>query len=103
VTANEFLYDLHPDPVISFFDPLILRRRPGATCASGPRRHRVGDRRRGHVRRRPGEHLLRAGTAYQRYEAEGRDWTRHGSRTGSASRKALPWRFALEVVGSYSC
>src|SRR5262249_37939127 len=45
---------------------------------------------------------LRAGTEYQRYQAEGRDWSRHGSHTWIGVTQALPWHFVLDVLGSYS-
>jgi tetratricopeptide (TPR) repeat protein len=99
VTANEFEYDLDPDPVVAFFDPplaqrfLRFRNRDGIEYETGVE---------GTFAVIPASTSLRAGTSYQRYEAEGRDWTRHGSRTWVGVTQALPWRFALDLLGSYT-
>jgi tetratricopeptide (TPR) repeat protein len=102
VTANEFLYHLRPDPVVAASGPtgpavaerfLRFRNRDGIEYETGVE---------GIFALVPGSTSLRAGTAYQRYEAEGRDWTRHGSRTWIGVTQALPWKFVLDVSGSYT-
>ena len=45
---------------------------------------------------------LRAGSAYERYEAEGRDWSHHGWRSWVGLNQPLPADFRFEVEGSYT-
>ncbi len=102
LTANEFLYNLHPDAVVAASGPagpfiadrfLRFRDRDGIESETGVE---------GTFAVVPASTSLRAGTAYQRYWAEGRDWTRHGSRSWVGLTQALPWRFVLDVDGSYT-
>jgi tetratricopeptide (TPR) repeat protein len=96
---NDFLYRIAPDPVIqSFSVPLSeqvrrYRNRDGLESETGLE---------GRFALVPGSTSLRAGTAYQRYWAEGRDWSFNGSRTWIGATQALPWHFVLDVLGSYS-
>lgn len=104
---NEFLYRIRPDPVIAAFDdptdpfdgPLLaervrhLRNRDGLESETGVE---------GSFAVVPDSTSLRAGTAYQHYWAEGRDWDRQGSRSWIGVTQALPWRFALDLSGSFT-
>jgi tetratricopeptide (TPR) repeat protein len=96
--VNDFLYHVQPDPVVASFSvPLSesfvrFRNRDGVESETGIE---------GNFALVPGSTSLRAGTAYQRYWAEGRDWSRNGSLTWVDVTQALPWSLVLEVVGRY--
>ncbi len=99
VNVNDFLYRIRPDPVIESFDLGLsewvrhLRNRDGVENETGVEASFAVV---------PDSTSLRAGTAYQRYWAEGRDWSRHGSRSWIGATQALPWHFVLDLVGSFS-
>jgi tetratricopeptide (TPR) repeat protein len=99
VNANNFLYNINPDPVIASIDPVRaqgyvgFRDRDGIESETGVE---------GTYALVPASTSLRAGTAYSRYEAEGRDWTRHGVRTWVGATQQLPWSFVGELLGSYT-
>ena len=44
---------------------------------------------------------MRAGSSYDRYESEGRDWDRHGSHTWVGLVQGLPLDFVFELTGSF--
>ena len=99
VFANDFLYNLDRDPEVAVSaGPAVadrfrrFRNRDGVEYDAGVE---------GRFALLAGRTTLRAGSEYQRYESEGRDWEYHGSRTWLGVTQALPWRFVLDVVGSY--
>ncbi len=94
---NDFLYSIDPDPVIrSFSVPLServrrFRNRDGLESETGVEsRFAVV----------PGSTSLRAGAAYQRYWAEGRDWSHNAVRGWVGATQALPAHFVLDLLGS---
>jgi hypothetical protein len=91
LNVNDFLYHLHPDPPEDQF--VRFRNRDGIESETGVE---------GGFALVPGSTSLRAGAAYSRYEAEGRDWDRHGLRTWVGATQQLPWRFVLDVLGGYT-
>lgn len=100
VNVNDFLYRIRPDPEIARIGgvPLAesvrhLRNRDGVESETGVE---------GSFALVPDSTSLRAGTAYQRYWAEGRDWSRHGIRSWVGATQALPWRFVLDLSGSFT-
>ncbi|HKA15716.1 MAG TPA: tetratricopeptide repeat protein [Myxococcota bacterium] len=99
VMANDFRYHLKPDPVVAVAaGPATaerfrrFRNRDGVEYAAGVE---------GRFAVVPASTTLRAGSEYQRYESEGRDWEYDGSRTWIGVTQALPWRFVFDVLGSY--
>src|SRR5262249_24985450 len=84
---NDFKYRILTDPVVASFDPVFAERirrfqnRDGLESETGVE---------GTFAVVPGRTVLRAGTAYQRYWSEGRDWDRNGSRTWIGATQALP-------------
>ena len=100
VNVNDFLYRIRPDPVIEVVAGIPVseqvrrfRNRDGVESETGIE---------GRFSLVPGSTSLRAGTAYQRYWAEGRDWDRDGSRSWLGVTQALPLRFLLDVSGSFT-
>ena len=90
LNVNDFLYHLHPDPPQDQF--VRNRNRDGTESETGVE---------GSFALVPGSTSLRAGTAYSHYWAEGRDWDRNGLRTWIGATQQLPWRFVLDVLGTY--
>jgi tetratricopeptide (TPR) repeat protein len=103
VNVNDFLYRIRPDPVIQSFDQALgfaeservrrFRNRDGVESETGLE---------GLFTLVPASTTLRAGSAYHQYWAEGRDWDRNGFRSWIGVTQALPWRFVLDVVGSFT-
>jgi tetratricopeptide (TPR) repeat protein len=102
INYNDFHYGIEPDPVIASFGTGGLavaqqfthfRNRDGLENEVGVE---------GRFAAVPGSTSLRAGSAFQRYWAEGRDWSLNASRTWLGATQALPWKFVFEVVGSYT-
>ena len=96
VNGNDFLYHLHLDlePAADAFEEQFVRfrNRDGIESETGIE---------GFFGLVPGSTSLRAGTAYSHYWAEGRDWERNGLRTWIGATQQLPWRFVLDVLGTY--
>ena len=98
LNANDFLYPLHFDPLGTPPDDLSsdelarLRNRDGIESESGLE---------GGFALVPGSTSVRAGAAYSHYWAEGRDWDRDGVRGWVGATQQLPFRFVLDVLGSY--
>jgi len=98
VNYNDFLFRIRPDPVVAFVDPVLserlrrFRNRDGVQIDAGLE---------GSYDLVPGRTKVRAGSAYERYESEGRDWERHGSRSWVGVTQALPLDLVLEVNGRF--
>jgi len=96
LNANDFLYHVHFEPgevPPGSEDPFQhFRNRDGIESESGLE---------GGFAVVPGSTSLRAGAAYSHYWAEGRDWDRDGVRGWVGATQQLPFRFVLDVLGSY--
>jgi tetratricopeptide (TPR) repeat protein len=103
VNVNEFLFRIPPDPILSH--PIVAAASPGFAEDARRRRNRDG------VQVDVGTEwtwffersstTFRIGGAYERYEAEGRDWGLHGGRGALAIRQPLPFDFWLALDGRF--